>query len=68
MDEPTGFVRRAKMVTLNAKPEPLRIDVNKTAVNNAGPPVTQEATFWDVEALFGWLATTADLVKAFSGK
>ena len=36
------------------------------AVNNAGPPITQEATFWNVEALFGWVTTTDDLVKAIS--
>jgi ureidoacrylate peracid hydrolase len=38
------------------------------AVNNAGPPMTQKATLWNVESAFGWLATTADLVKAFAGK
>jgi ureidoacrylate peracid hydrolase len=36
------------------------------AVNNAGPPITQKATLWNVESAFGWLVTTADLVKAFS--
>src|SRR4030042_2905319 len=24
------------------------------AVNNTGPPMTQEAAFWSIEALFGW--------------
>lgn len=36
------------------------------AVNNAGPPITQEATFWNVEALFGWLTTTKDLIETIS--
>jgi ureidoacrylate peracid hydrolase len=34
--------------------------------NNAGPPITQEATLWNVEALFGWVTTSGDLVKALS--
>src|SRR3972149_6044221 len=38
------------------------------AVNHAGPPVTQQATLWNVEALFGWVTTTDDLLKALSGK
>ena len=38
------------------------------AVNNAGPPVTQQATLWNVEALFGWVTTTDDFLKAVSGK
>ena len=38
------------------------------AVNNAGPPVTQLATLWNVEALFGWVTTTDDFLKAVSGK
>ncbi len=38
------------------------------AVNNAGPPMTQQATFWNIEALFGWVTTTDDLLKAISGK
>jgi ureidoacrylate peracid hydrolase len=38
------------------------------AVNHAGPPITQEATFWNVEALFGWVTTTDDLINAVSGK
>ena len=38
------------------------------AVNNAGPSATQEGTFWNVETMFGWLATTEDLVEAFSGQ
>jgi len=38
------------------------------AVNNAGPSMTQEATFWNVEALFGWVTTTDDFLTAVSGK
>ena len=38
------------------------------AVNNAGPPFTQQATLWNVEALLGWVATTGDFLKAVSGK
>lgn len=38
------------------------------AVNNVGPPATQEATFWNVETLFGWVATTEGFLKALSGK
>ena len=36
------------------------------AVNNAGPPITQQATLWNVEALFGWVTTTDDFVKGVS--
>lgn len=36
------------------------------AANNAGPPTTQEATFWNVEALFGWVTTTDNFLKAIS--
>ena len=36
------------------------------ATNNAGPPVTQEATLWNVEALFGWVATSGNVLKALS--
>ena len=38
------------------------------AVNNAGPPITQQATLWNVEALFGWVTSTDDFLKAISGK
>ena len=38
------------------------------AVNNAGPPITQEATLWNIEALFGWVTTTDEILKALSGK
>jgi ureidoacrylate peracid hydrolase len=38
------------------------------AVNNAGPPATQQATLWNVENLFGWVTSTADIVKALSGQ
>jgi ureidoacrylate peracid hydrolase len=37
-------------------------------VKNAGPQVTQQATLWNVEAVFGWVATTDDVMKAFQGK
>jgi ureidoacrylate peracid hydrolase len=37
------------------------------AVNNAGPPITQQATFWNIEALFGWVTTTDEFLKAVSG-
>ncbi|NIO06114.1 MAG: isochorismatase family protein [Proteobacteria bacterium] len=37
------------------------------AVNNVGPPITQEATLWNVEALFGWVITTDEFLKAVSG-
>lgn len=36
--------------------------------NNAGPPFTQQATLWNVEALFGWVATSDDIIKAMSPK
>jgi ureidoacrylate peracid hydrolase len=36
------------------------------AVDNAGPDITQQATLWNVEALFGWVATTDDLLAAIS--
>lgn len=38
------------------------------AVNNAGPPFTQQATLWNVEALLGWVTTTEDILKAISAK
>jgi ureidoacrylate peracid hydrolase len=38
------------------------------AVNNAGPPITQQATLWNVETLFGWVTTTQDFLVAISGK
>lgn len=38
------------------------------AVNNAGPPFTQKATLWNIEALFGWVTTTDGFLKAVSGK
>jgi ureidoacrylate peracid hydrolase len=38
------------------------------AVNQAGPSFTQEATFWNVEALLGWVTTTDDFIKALSKK
>lgn len=36
--------------------------------NNAGPPFTQQATIWNVEALFGWTSTSSDLIRVMSGK
>jgi ureidoacrylate peracid hydrolase len=36
------------------------------AVNHAGPSFTQEATLWNIEALFGWVTTTHDFLKAVS--
>ena len=36
------------------------------ATNNAGPPFTQQATLWNVEALLGWVTTTQGFVKAIS--
>ena len=38
------------------------------AANNAGPPITQQATIWNVEALFGWVTTTNAMVDAISAK
>ena len=37
------------------------------AVNNVGPPITQEATLWNIETLFGWVITTDEFLKAVSG-
>ena len=34
--------------------------------NNAGPPITQQATLWNVEALFGWVTTSDEFIKAIS--
>jgi ureidoacrylate peracid hydrolase len=36
------------------------------AVNHAGPPLTQEATLWNIETLFGWVTTTHDFLNAVS--
>lgn len=38
------------------------------AVNNAGPAITQAASLWNVETLFGWVTSTSDFLKAVSGK
>lgn len=38
------------------------------AIHSAGPSITQEATLWNVEALFGWVITTDDFVRAVSKK
>ena len=36
------------------------------AVNHTGPSFTQQATLWNIEALFGWVITTDDFLKAVS--
>lgn len=38
------------------------------ATNNAGPPITQQATLWNIEALFGWVTTTRDVLQAIAVK
>lgn len=38
------------------------------ATNNAGPPITQQATLWNIEALFGWVTTTKEMLQAMAGK
>ncbi len=38
------------------------------AVHHAGPALTRDATFWNVESLFGWLTTSDQLLKAFHTK
>jgi ureidoacrylate peracid hydrolase len=37
------------------------------ACNNSGPSFNQDSTFWNVEANFGWLATSSDLMDALGG-
>ena len=37
----------------------------KDAVFTQCPPVTVEATLWNVENIFGWVTSTADLLAAF---
>jgi ureidoacrylate peracid hydrolase len=34
------------------------------AVSSVGPPITQDATLWNVETLFGWVVTTDEFLKA----
>jgi ureidoacrylate peracid hydrolase len=36
--------------------------------NNVGPSFTQQATLWNVEALFGWVTTSRDIVRAMAGR
>jgi ureidoacrylate peracid hydrolase len=36
--------------------------------NNAGPDITQQATLWNVEALFGWVTTSRGFLKALPSK
>lgn len=36
------------------------------AVDNAGPPITQEASLWNIESLFGWVTTTHDILESIS--
>jgi ureidoacrylate peracid hydrolase len=38
------------------------------ATSNAGPAATQEATVWNVEEAFGWVATTGNVVQALTHK
>jgi ureidoacrylate peracid hydrolase len=38
------------------------------AVNNAGPPATQQGTLWNVETVFGWVTNSEDFVKTVSMK
>ena len=38
------------------------------ATSNAGPPITQEATLWNIENLFGWVATSDDVVSGLSDR
>jgi ureidoacrylate peracid hydrolase len=38
------------------------------AVHHVGPSITQEATLWNVEALFGWVSTTEEFLNAVSEK
>jgi ureidoacrylate peracid hydrolase len=37
------------------------------AINNAGPEITQQATLWNVERLFGWVIDTESLLEGISG-
>jgi len=37
------------------------------AVDNAGPEITQQATVWNVERLFGWVIDTESLLRCISG-
>jgi len=36
--------------------------------DNAGPDITQQATLWNVQALFGWVTTSRGFIKALSSK
>ena len=38
----------------------------KDGCGNAGPDYTQEATIWNVSAVFGWVATSGDFARALS--
>lgn len=38
------------------------------AVDNVGRKITQDATFWNVETLSGWVMTTDDFLRALAGK
>ena len=35
------------------------------ATHHLGPPITQEATVYNVEKFFGWVSTTADFCGSF---
>jgi ureidoacrylate peracid hydrolase len=37
------------------------------AVDNAGPEITQQATVWNVETLFGWVIDTESLLRGIFG-
>jgi ureidoacrylate peracid hydrolase len=37
------------------------------AVDNAGPEITQQATLWNVETLFGWVIDTPRLLEGLRG-
>jgi nicotinamidase-related amidase len=39
----------------------------KDAVFTQCPPVTVEATVWNVENIFGWVTTTEDLLSVLEG-
>ena len=38
------------------------------ATSSAGPSVTYEATLWNVEEVFGWVAATDDVINALNQK
>ena len=38
------------------------------ATSHGGPPITQQATLWNVETRFGWVTTSDDFIKAISAR